>query len=74
MARKLYIRPAIGLGTFKKIYGASKRRGARPPHASTSSGSIARFILKELERLKVVEKTKTGYAFTVICLVLFLCL
>ena len=61
IARKLYLRQGIGLGTFKKIYGRRERRGVMPTRFREGSGSIARWILKELERLKVVEKDKNGY-------------
>lgn len=61
IARKLYLRQGIGLGTFKKIYGRRERRGVMPIRFREGSGSIARWILKELERLKVVEKDKNGY-------------
>lgn len=61
IARKLYLRQGIGIGTFKRIYGRSERRGVRPNRFRESSGSVARWVLKELERLKVVEKDKNGY-------------
>jgi hypothetical protein len=63
IARKLYLRQGIGLGTFKKIYGRRQRRGVLPIRFREGSGSIARWILKELERLKVVEKDKSGCVF-----------
>eukprot|EP01085_Mycamoeba_gemmipara_P004730 Mycagemm_TRINITY_DN7357_c0_g1::TRINITY_DN7357_c0_g1_i1::g.4730::m.4730 type:complete len:171 gc:universal TRINITY_DN7357_c0_g1_i1:534-22(-) len=60
IARKLYLRQGIGLGTFKKIYGRRERRGVMPIRFREGSGSIPRWILKELERLKIVEKDKNG--------------
>lgn len=62
IARKLYLRSGIGLGTFKRIYGFRERRGVMPRRSRDGSGSVPRWILKELERLKVVEKDKNGYA------------
>ena len=38
-----------------------KRRGARPCHFEKGSSSIARFILKSLEQLKLVETVSSGY-------------
>eukprot|EP01097_Dermamoeba_algensis_P001415 TRINITY_DN152_c0_g1_i1.p1 TRINITY_DN152_c0_g1~~TRINITY_DN152_c0_g1_i1.p1 ORF type:complete len:194 (+),score=69.35 TRINITY_DN152_c0_g1_i1:53-634(+) len=60
IARRVYLRPGIGLGGFKKIFGGAKRRGTRPSHFQTASGSIVRHILKQLERVKVVEKDPKG--------------
>merc|ERR1712146_319260 len=54
IARKVYVRGGLGVGGLKKIYGV------RPTHFATSSGAIARHLMKELERLKVVEKDKNG--------------
>ncbi|GBG61485.1 hypothetical protein CBR_g21828 [Chara braunii] len=60
MARKLYLRHGIGIGAFKKVYGGRKSNGVRPHHFATSSGSIARHVLKQLEVLKIVEKDPKG--------------
>merc|ERR1712146_229333 len=60
IARKVYVRGGLGVGGLKKIYGGPKNNGVRPTHFATSSGAIARHLMKELERLKVVEKDKNG--------------
>jgi len=60
MARKIYLRGGLGVGAFRKIYGGSKDRGTAPSHFARSSGSIARSVLRELERIKVVEKDPRG--------------
>ena len=60
MARKIYLRGGIGVGAFKKIYGGAQRNGSKPSHFSTGSGSIARHILKQLEKVKVVEQDSKG--------------
>merc|ERR1712146_101774 len=52
-ARKVYV------GGLKKIYGGPKNNGVRPTHFATSSGAIARHLMKELERLKVARRTRT---------------
>eukprot|EP00850_Spirogloea_muscicola_P008396 SM000044S16043 [mRNA] locus=s44:791545:792884:+ [translate_table: standard] len=65
MARKIYLRQGIGVGAFKKIYGGRKRRGSKPSHFAKSSGSIARHVLQQLERIKIVElDTKGGRRIT----------
>ncbi|KAJ6793352.1 40S ribosomal protein S19-like [Iris pallida] len=45
MARKIYLRQGIGVGSFQKIYGGRKKNGSRPPHFCKSSGAVARNIL-----------------------------
>merc|ERR1712146_782026 len=56
IARRVYLRGGIGVGSFKRIFGGRRMRGTRPENTVTGSGSIARHILKELESLKIVEK------------------
>jgi small subunit ribosomal protein S19e len=63
MARKIYLRPAVGVGSFRKIYGGAKNNGTKPSHFALSSGSVARHILKQLEAIKIVEKDSRGYLF-----------
>merc|ERR1739838_805460 len=60
VARHLYIRPHAGVGAFTKIHGGRERRGTRPSHFCTGSGSIARKALQTLEALKLVEKSPEG--------------
>jgi len=60
MARKIYLSPCVGIGSFRKIYGGSKNNGTKPSHFCLSSGAIARHILKQLEGIKVVEKDTRG--------------
>ncbi|RRT62733.1 hypothetical protein B296_00019147 [Ensete ventricosum] len=55
MARKIYLRQGIGVGGFQKIYGGRKRNGSCPPHFCKSSGAIARHILRQLERMNIIE-------------------
>jgi len=55
IARKLYLRSGVGIGTFERIYGSSKRRGVRPSHFAKGSGSIARHAIHSLEKLKLIE-------------------
>ncbi|KAG6420972.1 hypothetical protein SASPL_117518 [Salvia splendens] len=60
MARKIYLRGGIGVGSFRRIYGGSKRNGSRPRHFGKSSGSVARHILQELEKMNIIEMEPRG--------------
>jgi len=60
VARKVYLRGGIGVGSFRKIYGGRKRNGTKPSHFVRGSGSIARSALKTLTVLKVVELDPKG--------------
>jgi small subunit ribosomal protein S19e len=43
-----------------KIYGGLKHRGPRPSRFKLGSSSIARDIMKQLERIGVIEKDPKG--------------
>ena len=60
IARRVYLRNGIGVGSFKRIFGGRVSRGTRPEIFGTSSGSVVRHILKELEKLKIIEKNPVG--------------
>mmetsp|Transcript_2094 Transcript_2094/g.4367 ORF Transcript_2094/g.4367 Transcript_2094/m.4367 type:complete len:149 (-) Transcript_2094:189-635(-) len=60
MARKVYLKAGVGIGAFRKVYGGSKRNGNRPSHFALGSGSVARVVLKELTKLKVLELDPKG--------------
>ncbi|KAL2942846.1 40S ribosomal protein S19-3 [Bienertia sinuspersici] len=60
MSRKIYLRGGLGVGAFRRIYGGSKRNGSRPPHFGKSSDSVARHILQQLEKMKIVEINLRG--------------
>merc|ERR1712226_1749504 len=60
IARRVYLRKGIGVGSFKKIFGGRVHRGTRPEKFSKGSGSIARHCLKQLEVLKILEKVEGG--------------
>ena len=49
-----------GVGTFRKTYGASKRRGMKPSRSSKASAGIIHNAINQLERLGVVEKDPRG--------------
>ncbi|CAI5471859.1 unnamed protein product [Closterium sp. Yama58-4] len=60
MARKVYLKPGVGVGAFKKIYGGPKNNGSRPSHFCRSSGSVARHVLQQLESIGIVEQDANG--------------
>lgn len=60
IARKVYLRPGIGLGQLQKWYGGNYRNGARTEHFRKASSGIIRSVLIQLEEMKVLEKVSTG--------------
>ena len=60
MARKIYLRKGIRVGSFCKVYGGHKRNGALPLHFCKSGGLVARHILQQLEKMSIVEMDPNG--------------
>ncbi|XP_059452615.1 small ribosomal subunit protein eS19x-like isoform X2 [Corylus avellana] len=60
MARKIYLRGGLGVGSFRRIYGGSKRNGSCPPHFCKSSGAVARHILKQLTNIYIIDVEPNG--------------
>lgn len=60
IARRVYLRPGVGMGQLQKWYGGSYRKGTRTEHFRKSSSGIIRSVLLQLEEMKVVEKLPTG--------------
>eukprot|EP00386_Alphamonas_edax_P009437 GDKI01031049.1.p2 GENE.GDKI01031049.1~~GDKI01031049.1.p2 ORF type:complete len:162 (-),score=65.82 GDKI01031049.1:132-617(-) len=60
LARRIYIRPGVGVGGFKKCYGQKKGHGVTPGHFSTASGKVIRFCLQQLEKMGLVEVDAKG--------------
>jgi len=60
LVRKIYINGGQGVGSLRKIYGGKKKRGSKPAKKKSSGGKIIRLALKELERLKIIEKNLIG--------------
>merc|ERR1712168_346025 len=60
VARHVYLRPNVGVGAERKIYGGAKRNGTRPCHFCLSSSSVARKVLQSLEGIKMVTKDVNG--------------
>merc|ERR1712150_54927 len=60
VARHVYLRPNVGVGAVRKIYGGAKRNGTRPAHFCLSSSNVARKVLQSLEGIKLVTKDVNG--------------
>ena len=60
IARRVYLRPGIGIGQLQKWYGGSYRRGVRTEHFRKASSGVIRSVLLQLEEMKVLEKLPTG--------------
>merc|ERR1712042_135608 len=60
VARHVYLRPNVGVGAVRKIYGGAKRNGTRPNHFCLSSSNVARKVLQSLEGIKVITKDVNG--------------
>ena len=60
IARKVYLRPGIGIGQLQKWYGGSYRNGTRSEHFRKANSGIIRSVLLQLEEMKVVEKVSKG--------------
>lgn len=60
IARKVYLRPGLGVGQLQKWYGGNYRRGARTEHFRKASSGIIRSVLIQLEGMKVTEQLPSG--------------
>eukprot|EP00574_Skeletonema_japonicum_P010010 CAMPEP_0201721440 /NCGR_PEP_ID=MMETSP0593-20130828/6110_1 /ASSEMBLY_ACC=CAM_ASM_000672 /TAXON_ID=267983 /ORGANISM="Skeletonema japonicum, Strain CCMP2506" /LENGTH=149 /DNA_ID=CAMNT_0048212263 /DNA_START=32 /DNA_END=481 /DNA_ORIENTATION=- len=60
IARKVYLRPGVGVGQLRKWYGGNNRRGTRTEHFRKANAGIIRSVLIQLEEMKVTEKAEGG--------------
>uniref|UniRef100_A0A0N4ZTZ0 40S ribosomal protein S19 n=1 Tax=Parastrongyloides trichosuri TaxID=131310 RepID=A0A0N4ZTZ0_PARTI len=60
LARRLYVKPGVGVGALKKSFGGNKRRGVKPRHFQTAAGGNIRKALQTLEAINWVEKSANG--------------
>merc|ERR1740139_912841 len=60
IARKVYLRPGLGVGQLQKWYGGRNRRGARTEHYRKASSGVIRSVLIQLEDMRVIEKLPSG--------------
>ncbi|KAH9255517.1 hypothetical protein BASA81_006334 [Batrachochytrium salamandrivorans] len=60
IARKIYLRPNTGVGALTKVYGSNFRRGAKSEHFHEASSGLMRYMVKQLEAIKVLERSVDG--------------
>jgi len=60
VARHVYVRQGVGVGAFRRIFGAPKNRGSRRHHKTKAAGGHIRLILRQLEQMRIVEKCAGG--------------
>merc|ERR1712094_155718 len=60
IARKIYLRPGVGIGALRNWYGGAHRRGTRTTRHATASGAVIRNCHKGLEDQGMVEKHPDG--------------
>ena len=58
VARKIYLRPHLGVGTLQHLFGGKRKHGVRRKHHCESAGKILRYSLQQLEKLGVVSRDK----------------
>jgi len=63
LLRRVAIRP-FGVSRLKKVYGGRKNRGVKPERKVNAGGSIIRKALQQLEKAKLVKKSKKGREIT----------
>jgi len=60
VARHIYLRKHVGVGSLTKLHGGRNRRGNRPSHHAESSASVQRKVCQSLEKIGVLEKAPDG--------------
>ncbi len=60
IARKVYLRPGLGVGQLRKWYGGRNSPGVRTGHFRKANAGIIRSVLIQLEGMKVTEKCENG--------------
>lgn len=60
IARRVYLRPGIGMGQLCKWYGGTYRKGARTEHFRKAASGNIRSVLLQLEEMRVIEKLPSG--------------
>jgi small subunit ribosomal protein S19e len=64
IARRTYLQPGVGVGSFNRVFGGPRQLGTHPRHFHEASGSVNRAALHALEKLKIVEKSGSGRRVT----------
>ena len=60
IARRVYIRPNVGVGALRKVFGGSKRFGGRPAHFALGAAKLERHILQQFTKLGLMEESKNS--------------
>ena len=60
IARKVYLRPGVGVGQLRKWYGGANKNGVRHQHFRKANAGIIRSVLIQLENMKVTEPCSNG--------------
>jgi len=60
VARKVYLRPGVGVGQLRKWYGSGYGPGVRSVHFKRANAGIIRSVLLQLENMKVTEPCASG--------------
>merc|ERR1712216_719713 len=60
IARKIYLRPGVGIGALRHWYGGCHRRGTRTSKHATASGAVIRNAIRQLEALSLVDLNTDG--------------
>ena len=56
IARKVYLKPEVGVGNLKQLFGRTKNNGNAPYSHASASGSLIRFALHQLEKANVLMR------------------
>ena len=56
IARKIALKPNIGVGRLRHIFGSSQRQGQGKNHHQAASGKIIRAALQQLEKANILMK------------------
>lgn len=60
LLRRISLRPDIGVGMLRKLYGGKKNKGSRPGHHVLAAGGIIRYCLQQFETMGLIEQTERG--------------
>jgi len=60
IARHIYLRKDVGIGSLTKLHGGRNNRGNRPSHHANCSASVQRKICQSLEKIGVLEQSDNG--------------
>ena len=58
LARKLYLRPQIGVGRLRHLFGSVKRNGHRKNKHGKAAGKVIRHALIQLEKAGILSRYK----------------